>query len=146
MTSRQIEVARKVAILIGVVYGTGVITGFLGLFANALPHFRASSTSPGSTVLLYLESAVIWLPAAFIGGYLVVRLIESPTPWRWAVALAVLNGYMQLVSWSFGWRWIQMDWETRLGVVLASALIGLTSLWGSRLSLGRRKLEGVTAA
>ena len=146
MKSRRIELARKVAILVGVMYGTGLITGVLGILANAIPHLRASSVSPGSTVLLHLEAAVLWLPAAFIGGYFVVRLIESPTPSRWAVALAVLFGYEQLVSWSFGWRWLQMDWETRLGMVLASVLIGFISLIGSHVSLRRRESDETAAA
>jgi hypothetical protein len=117
MGGRWIGLCRNVAVLLGLWTGCFIVVATpVGLVQGALPNYVASSTKPGSEVVMYLSTSAPFLATALAAGYLLPLLIESSRPMAWAVALSSLFVLFHFSSgYSFGWQWVQMGGETRLG-------------------------------
>jgi hypothetical protein len=132
---------RNLLIVLGLWTAAGILGGIVAFGTNYLPHYIASSSRPGSLILLFLIGSLPFLPFAGAAGFALSHLLASPQTRRWAVGLSALFVWQHLVSNSFGWRWLRMDLETQVGVPLEALLVGGACLAGFLFGRKRGRSE-----
>jgi hypothetical protein len=142
LNASRLDAFRNTVLIFGLWFLSGlVVAGPLGFAMNALPSYTASSTRPGSQVAMHLITSIPQLIGAFAAGIFSVVLLRSSRISRWAIALSALFAVFHLSSgWSFGWEWLKMEAEIRIGMILSALLIGF-ACWAGFVIAKRRQID-----
>jgi hypothetical protein len=122
---RGIRFLRNIAIILGLWYAGGVVGSIAGLVMNQLPPYVASSTRPGSLVVLRVIWVIPFAVGAFVSGFGTPWLVASERWIPWAVALGVIMLSQYGSHFTGGWRPGDLEAADRIAWPINSAVLAL---------------------
>ncbi len=130
MSPSNVELGRKITLLLGLWAVSGLAGGLFSLLSNLLPRYVASTARPGSLVVMHIVASIPWALGTLVAGAAaaVVLPVARRAVWLNVLALLIILQYLSVAT--YGWHWNKLNADDRVGAVLTGILLAAAFFLG----------------